>query len=100
HLGDDRALADARGAGEHRQPREARRTVVALVVPPRLPAQTAPPVAWSAATFSPPNAASSARRWLAPSPRTRRIGEISSRSMIFAARALPTPGRDSSTAET
>ena len=50
--------------------------------------------------LSPLNSASRALRWLAPSPRTRRVGEISRRSMIFAARALPTPGRDSRTAET
>ena len=43
---------------------------------------------------------SSCSRCLAPRPRTRRLAEMSSSSMIFCARTLPTPGSDSSTVDT
>src|ERR671919_1810808 len=46
------------------------------------------------------NSAARATFCFAPSPRTRRLEEMSSRSMIFLARTFPTPGSDSRTAET
>ena len=64
--GDDAALADAGGAGQDGEP--------------------------AGGAQEPPNSRSSASRCLAPSPRTRRDGEISRRSMICCARTLPTPG--------
>ena len=53
-----------------------------------------------AVQISAPNSCSSADRWLVPSPRTRRDSAMPSLSMICFARTLPTPGRDSSRAET
>src|SRR5690606_20333727 len=50
--------------------------------------------------YWPPNSLSSAARWLAPRPRIRRDSAMLSRSMICLARTLPTPGSDSSRAET
>src|SRR3954454_10935100 len=47
-----------------------------------------------------PNFVSNCSRCLLPNPRTRRVAEMSSSSMIFWARTLPTPGSDSSTVET
>ena len=44
--------------------------------------------------------AMSAAAWFEPSPRTRRDSEIPTSSMICRARTRPTPGRDSSRAET
>src|SRR6476646_3883030 len=46
------------------------------------------------------NRASSAAIWLAPRPRTRRLSEMPTSSMIWRARTRPTPGMDSSSAET
>ncbi len=46
------------------------------------------------------NSFSSAIRWFAPSPRTRRDSAIPSRSIICLARTLPTPGIDSRSADT
>src|SRR5690606_8802362 len=50
--------------------------------------------------LAPPNSRSREARWLAPRPRTRRDSAMLSRSMICLARTLPTPGSDSSRAET
>src|SRR3954467_10712902 len=47
-----------------------------------------------------PNFVSNCSRCLLPNPRTRRVAEMSSSSMIFWARTLPTPGSDSSTVDT
>src|SRR6202451_29042 len=65
---------------------------------PRLRQDVVP--ACRAVQISAPNSCSSAARWLVPSPRTRRDSAIPSLSMICFALTLPTPGRDSSSAET
>ena len=57
-------------------------------------------VAHGQAVTSCRTSSSSISRCLAPRPRTRRLAEMSSSSMIFWARTLPTPGSDSSTFDT
>src|SRR4029077_298692 len=47
-----------------------------------------------------PNLSRRSSRCFEPSPRTRRLAEMSNSSMIFCARTLPTPGSDSRTVET
>ena len=89
-FGDDRALPDPGGPGEHGQSRMHRgrdRGFAWIWLRPVAP-------------FSSANSCSSADRWLVPSPRTRRDSAMPSLSMICFARTLPTPGRDSSRAET
>src|ERR1017187_8493409 len=100
----DCALADAGGPGEHSQARGDRESVYRIRTCSRISHGPVAPVparsAWLDGQLSPPNSFSSAVRWLAPSPRTRRDSAMPSRSMICLARTLPTPGMDSSNAET
>src|SRR5208282_2073569 len=83
------------------RPRRARRARSAANAPGSRPRhrQDLVPVC-RAVQISAPNSCSSAERWLVPSPRTRRDSAMPSLSMICFARTLPTPGRDSSRAET
>ena len=47
-----------------------------------------------------PNRSRSEATWFWPRPRTRRLSEMPTSSMIWRARTRPTPGMDSSRAET
>ena len=85
-----------RGPGEHGQLRP-----VADDARPRTGRRGCPrPLIAEVGESSPPNSVSSAARWLAPRPPTRRDSAMPSRSIICLARTLPPPGIDSRRAET
>src|SRR3954454_1160099 len=81
--------------------RERRRSTTLPFPTPEGPARTiSVPRRTLASRYFLPNFVRSCSRCLLPNPRTRRVAEMSSSSMIFCARTLPTPGNDSSTVET
>ena len=68
--------------------------------PPRAGDDDQPPGETADAATSCRTSRAASRAASLPRPRTRRVAEMSSSSMIFCARTLPTPGRDSSTVDT
>src|SRR5262249_31143115 len=105
---DDGALAYAGRTGKDRQPgftgRPSGKRGIAKAMDGRIGRGTEVPALVLGAVrlgqISPPHSFSTAVRGLAPRPRTRRDSAMPSRSMIWRARTLPTPGMASSSAET
>src|SRR5512139_2654360 len=90
-VGGDRALADRGRSGEDGEPAAARGAGTILL---------GDSSGHGTRHLAEPNSRSRAAIWLAPRPRTLRLSEMLSRSIIWRARTFPTPGIDWSRSRT